>query len=187
SSFPLLFGIVQGGLHADLRKKCAEELIAIGFDGYAIGGLAVGEKEEEMYDVVDLVAPLLPADRPRYLMGVGEREQLKTCVAKGMDMFDCVLPMRLARHGRILLSKGEDIHILKSEYRTANEPIDPDSPSPLSRTHLKSYLHHLLRTGERGGETIACMQNLGVTLEAMRELRREMGCLTEERGEKGNK
>ena len=95
---PLLFGIVQGGLHFDLRKKCAEELIAIGFDGYALGGLAVGEGEDEMLDVVREVAPLLPEDKPRYLMGVGKINQMRAAVALGIDMFDCVLPVRLARH-----------------------------------------------------------------------------------------
>ncbi len=171
---PLLFGIVQGGLESDLRKKCAEELRAIGFDGYAIGGLAVGEAEDEMYSVVDMVCPLLPEDSPRYLMGVGEVNQLRTCVQKGIDMFDCVLPMRIARHGTVLLSNGEQLRITNSEFKDAHEVIDPDSPSPLSRNHLKSYLHYLMRANERLGETIAQMQNLGVTLKAMQDLRREI-------------
>ncbi len=171
TSFPLLFGIVQGGLEPDLRKKCAEELIAIGFDGYAIGGLAVGESQEEMYDVVDMVAPLLPEDRLRYLMGVGVREQLEICVSKGIDMFDCVLPMRIARHGTVLLTDGSDIRITNQKYKTMHEPIDLDSPSVFSRTHLKSYLHHLMRANERLGETIASLQNIGVTLKTMKDLR----------------
>ncbi len=173
-SAPLLFGIVQGGLHRDLREKCAQELQAIGFDGYALGGLAVGESEEEMLPMVQAVAPMLPADRPRYLMGVGEVSQLKACTAYGIDMFDCVLPMRIARHGRILLSDGSEIRIIAAKYRHAHEPIDPNSPSPHSRVLLKSYLHHLLRAGERIGEYIAQMQNLGVTLRVMQEIRKEM-------------
>lgn len=171
---PLLFGIVQGGLERDLREKCTQELIAMDFDGYAIGGLAVGEEPEEMYGVLDTVCPLLPEEKPRYLMGVGMIDQLKTSITKGIDMFDCVLPMRLARHGHILLQDGSDLRIIRSEYREAHEPIDPDSPSPLSRTHLRSYLHHLFKANERLAETIACMQNLGVTLKAMQDLRSEM-------------
>ncbi|MBM3230731.1 tRNA guanosine(34) transglycosylase Tgt [Candidatus Peregrinibacteria bacterium] len=168
---PLLFGIVQGGLERDLRKKCAEELIAMGFDGYAVGGLAVGETQEEMYAVLDDVCPLLPQDKLRYLMGVGVVEQLRACVQKGIDMFDCVLPMRIARHGKLLVSDGSEIRILASAYRDDHSIIDPDSPSDLSRIHRKSYLHHLFKANERYAETIACKQNLGVTLKAMQELR----------------
>ncbi|MDD5470055.1 MAG: tRNA guanosine(34) transglycosylase Tgt, partial [Candidatus Peribacteraceae bacterium] len=165
SSFPpLLFGIVQGGLERDLREKCAQELQAIGFDGYAIGGLAVGESEADMLSVVEAVCPLLPEGAPRYLMGVGEIEQLRSCVARGIDMFDCVLPMRIARHGMVLLSDGTRLKITNSEFKESHIPIDPASPVPGSRTHLRSYLHHLLRANERLGETIAQMQNLGVTL-----------------------
>ncbi len=171
---PLLFGIVQGGLHRDLREKCAQELIAIGFDGYAIGGLAVGESEPDMLSVVETVAPILPVDQPRYLMGVGEIGQLKACVARGIDMFDCVLPMRIARHGRILLSDGSEIRITGAAFRDAHTLIDPESPSPMSRTHTKSYLHHLLRAKERLGEHIAQMQNLGLTLQTMQHLRAQM-------------
>ncbi|MEI8230098.1 MAG: tRNA guanosine(34) transglycosylase Tgt [Candidatus Peregrinibacteria bacterium] len=173
-STPLLFGIIQGGLHRDLRRKCAEELVAIGFDGYAIGGLAVGESEEEMMDVLRELCPLLPADKPRYLMGVGVLHQLKACTALGIDMFDCVLPMRIARHGTILLSDGTDIRIKNSSFASAHEPIDPDSPSLWSRRHLKSYLHHLFALNERYAESIACKQNLGVTLKMMQELRKMM-------------
>ncbi|OIO52906.1 hypothetical protein AUJ46_06555 [Candidatus Peregrinibacteria bacterium CG1_02_54_53] len=167
----LLFGIIQGGLHADLRKKCAEELIALDFDGYAIGGLAVGENEDEMLGVLREVTPLLPVEKPRYLMGVGVRHQLQACVALGIDMFDCVLPMRIARHGTILLSNGSEMRITNAEFKHAHEPIDEHSPSDLSRTHLKSYLHHLFRVHERYAEAIACKQNLGVTLKTMQNLR----------------
>lgn len=168
---PFLFGIVQGGLYGDLRKKCIEELIAIGFDGYALGGLAVGESEEEMIGILREAVPLLPEDHPRYLMGVGVIRQLRKCVELGIDMFDCVLPMRIARHGTILLSDGSAMRITNAEYRNAHVPIDADSPSELSRTHLRSYLHHLFRVNERLAETIACKQNLGVTLKMMRDLR----------------
>lgn len=164
---PLLFGIVQGGLHADLRKKCAEELQAIGFDGYAIGGLAVGETEQEMYSVLDLVCPLLPEEKPRYLMGVGERHQHREAIARGVDMFDCVSPMREARHGMIWLTDGGKIRIRRAENSLDDSPLDPLSTLELCRNVKKSYLHHLFRIGERYGETIACLQNMAVTKSAM--------------------
>lgn len=170
----LLFGIIQGGLERDLREKCAEELIAIGFDGYAVGGLAVGETEKEMYDVLDVVCPILPTNTPRYLMGVGELHQHRQAVKRGIDMFDCVSPMREARHGNIWLSDGTKLRIRRKEYLHDHTPIDPHSPSQLSREHLKSYLAHLHRIGERYGETIACLQNMAVTLEAMKKLRHDM-------------
>ncbi len=173
-SAPLLFAIVQGGLERDLREKCAAELVAIGFDGYAVGGLAVGETQDEMYGILDVVCPLLPEVKPRYLMGVGKIEQLKAAIAKGIDMFDCVAPMREARHGTVYMSNGDTLRMLTQKYTHDHSVIDPDSPSPLSRTHLKSYLRHLLHVGERYGETIACMQNLGVTLKMVRDLRNTM-------------
>lgn len=173
-SFPLLFGIVQGGLERDLRQKCAEELCAIGFDGYAVGGLAVGETEEEMFDILDTVCPLLPADKPRYLMGVGRISQMRTAVAKGIDIFDCVLPMREARHGTIHLSDGTSIRILNNKFVHDHSVIDATSPSALSRTHTKSYLSHLFHAHERAAETIACMQNIGVMLDDMQKLRNEI-------------
>ncbi len=170
----MLFGIVQGGLERDLREKCAEELIAIGFDGYAIGGLAVGETPDEMYSVLDAVCPILPEDKLRYLMGVGVVEQLEKCVGMGIDMFDCVLPMRIARHGTILLSDGSSLRIQNAEYRNDHSIIDPNSPSQLGKTHSKSYLQHLFKAKERLAETIASSQNLGVTLQTMQNLRKQM-------------
>lgn len=171
---PLLFGIVQGGLERDLRERCTEELIAMDFDGYAIGGLAVGESEEQMYSVLDTVCPLLPPKKPRYLMGVGVLAQLQTCIAKGVDMFDCVHPMRLARHGTILLSNGTTLRIINAAFRNDHSPLDPDSIAESSRVQKKSYLHHLLRSGERLGETIACTQNMAVTLGMLQKLRHAM-------------
>ncbi len=162
---------MQGGLEKDLRKKCAEELIAIGFDGYAVGGLAVGETEKEMYDVLDAVCPVLPEDKPRYLMGVGRVGQHREAVKRGIDLFDCVLPMREARHGKIHMKNGETINILNSSFRTDHSPIDADSPAAMGRDHSKAYLAHLFRAKERAAETIACTQNMAVTLDAMQELR----------------
>ncbi len=174
---PSLFAIVQGGLERDLREFCAQELIAMGFDGYAIGGLAVGESEEDMYSVLDCVCPLLPEEKPRYLMGVGEINQLKTSVAKGIDMFDCVLPMRIARHGSILLSDNSELRIQNAKYYSDHSAIDPHSPSVLSRTHSKSYLHHLFKAKERLADTIACAQNLGITLKTMQDLRKNIDAM----------
>ena len=173
-SSPLLFGIVQGGLEADLRKKCAEELIAIGFDGYAVGGLAVGESEKDMYDVLEYVCPILPVDAPRYLMGVGERHQIREAVKKGIDMFDCVSPMREARHGNVWLSDGSKLRIRRSEYAQDFSLIDAHSPAAESRHHSRAYLHHLFRLGERAGETLACLQNIAIILQFMRALREEI-------------
>ncbi|UPA22123.1 tRNA guanosine(34) transglycosylase Tgt [Candidatus Peribacteria bacterium] len=174
---PLLFGIIQGGLERDLREKCAQELIAIGFDGYAIGGLAVGETEKEMYDVLEYVCPILPKDKPRYLMGVGRISQHKEAVKHGIDLFDCVMPMREARHGKIYLSDGTHINIRNSAFTHDHSIIDSTSTSALSRKHLKSYLSHLFRLNERSAQTIACMQNMAVTLEAMKTLREEIESL----------
>lgn len=168
----LLFGIVQGGLERDLREKCAMELMSIGFDGYAIGGLAVGETEQEMYDVLNLICPLLPKETPRYLMGVGERHQITEAVRLGIDMFDCVSPMREARHGNVWLTDGQKIRMKRSEYKTDHTILDKDSPAETSRLHKKSYLHHLLRIGERYGETLACLQNMAVILQHMRTLQK---------------
>ena len=127
-----------------------------------------------MYQMLDVVCPLLPADKPRYLMGIGRIPQMMAAIAKGIDMFDCVLPMREARHGTIWMSDpkgGSKIRVINSEFRHDHSVIDAASPSPLSRLHKKSYLHHLLRAHERLGETIACAQNLGVTLKCFGEIR----------------
>jgi queuine tRNA-ribosyltransferase len=124
-----------------------------------------------MYDVLDAVCPVLPADKPRYLMGVGRVGQHREAVKRGIDLFDCVLPMREARHGKILQKNGGSINILNSAFRTDHSPIDAESPAAMARTHSKAYLAHLFRAKERAAETIACTQNLAVTLDAMRELR----------------
>ena len=167
---PLLFGIVQGGLERDIREFCAEALINIGFDGYAIGGLAVGEGSNEMIDVVKAVCPLLPSEALRYLMGVGVISQMRECIALGIDMFDCVLPMRIARHGRIILSDESEIRIVHSRYKEDFSPLDSNSPSALSHTHSKAYVNHLLKSHERFGEVIATKQNMAVTLHAIKNI-----------------
>lgn len=171
---PLLFGIVQGGLERDIREACTQALINIGFDGYAIGGLAVGESPEDMYAVVKTVCPLLPMESLRYLMGVGVIEQMRNCIALGIDMFDCVLPMRIARHGTLILSDESHIRIKHSDYKSDMSAIDVHSASNFSTQHTKAYLHHLLKSGERYGEHIATKQNMAVTLKALQTIRATM-------------
>jgi queuine tRNA-ribosyltransferase len=127
-----------------------------------------------MMDILDAVCPVLPADKPRYLMGVGRLEQMRAAVAKGIDMFDCVLPMREARHGTIYTMDGGRIRIVNAEFAQDHSPIDTDSPAPTSRSHTKSYLNYLLRANERYGETIACLQNMAVTLGMMKELQKSL-------------
>jgi queuine tRNA-ribosyltransferase len=139
-----------------------------------VGGLAVGEHEDEMFGVLDIVCPILPEEKPRYLMGVGERHQMTQAVAKGIDMFDCVSPMREARHGNIWLSDGTKLRIRRAENKEDFSPIDQQSPVRTSTLHSKAYLHHLMRIGERYGETLACLQNIGIILEHMKELQRKI-------------
>jgi len=142
-----LFGIVQGGTRDHLRQRSAEELMAIGFDGYAIGGLSVGEPAERMYEAVAFTAPLLPVDRPRYLMGTGEPEDLLTAIGHGVDMFDCVLPTRNARNGSLYTRKGK-VSIKQARYKEDPAPLDPDCECPTCQNYSRAYLSHLFRSGE---------------------------------------
>jgi queuine tRNA-ribosyltransferase len=142
-----LFGIVQGGDNARLRQASAAGLIDIGFDGYAIGGLAVGEPREAMLRVVEEVAPALPTDRPRYLMGVGMPEDLLASVARGMDMFDCVLPTRNGRHG-LAFTRFGPINLKNARHAADPRPLDPESPCAAARAYSRAYLHHLVRANE---------------------------------------
>jgi len=142
-----LFGIVQGGIHQDLRKRSAEEIGAMGFDGVAIGGVSVGEPKEQMLDVMRFTAPLLPADKPRYLMGVGTPEDLLDGVAAGIDMFDCVMPTRNARNGSLFTSLGK-VAIKNARYAADEGPLDPNCSCLTCRTVSRAYLRHLYVTGE---------------------------------------
>ncbi len=142
-----LFGIVQGGASHSLRRRSAEELISLGFDGYAIGGLSVGETPEVMRETVAFTAPLLPAGRPRYLMGTGEPEDLLAAIGAGVDMFDCVLPTRNARNGSLYTSTGK-VSIKRSQYREDAAPLDEDCPCPTCRNYSRGYLRHLFASGE---------------------------------------
>jgi queuine tRNA-ribosyltransferase len=164
------FGIVQGGTFADLRAKSAELTVSIGFDGYAIGGLSVGEPNETMYQVVEATAPRLPADQPRYLMGVGTPIDLVECVARGIDMFDCVLPTRNARHGRLFTSEGT-LNIKNAEFAEDDGPVDPACSCYTCRNFSRAYLNHLFKAGEMTGGTLNTLHNLSFYLDSMRRIR----------------
>jgi queuine tRNA-ribosyltransferase len=165
-----LFGIVQGGMHEDLRDRSLDGLTDIGFDGYAIGGLSVGEPKEEMLRVLAHTAPRLPADKPRYLMGVGTPEDLVAGVRAGIDMFDCVLPTRNARNGWLFTRFG-DIRIRNARHRSDTAPLDSTCGCYTCRHFSRSYLHHLQRVNEILGARLATIHNLHYYLTLMAELR----------------
>jgi queuine tRNA-ribosyltransferase len=165
-----LFGIVQGSTYDDLRLECLERLAEIGFDGYAIGGLSVGEPKEEMYRVTGLVAARMPADRPRYLMGVGTPEDLVESVAAGVDMFDCVLPTRNARNGWIFTSRGI-VRIKNARYAEDPRPLDEGCACPTCERHSRAYLRHLFMCGEILYSVLATAHNLYFYLDTMRRVR----------------
>ena len=165
-----LFGIVQGGMHDDLRDASLAALREIGFDGYAIGGLSVGEPKDEMFRVLAYTAPRLPAERPRYLMGVGTPEDLVAGVAAGIDMFDCVLPTRNARNGWLFTRYG-DIKIRNARYRSDTTPLDSTCTCYACRQFTRGYLHHLQRANEILGARLATIHNLHYYLTLMAEIR----------------
>ena len=154
-----LFGIVQGSTYPDLRKESAERVVETGFDGYAIGGLAVGEGHAAMCDTISLTAPLLPKDRPRYLMGVGKPIDIVEAVARGIDMFDCVLPTRSGRHGQAWTWDGP-INLKNAKFAEDDQPIDPGSSCPASRDYSKAYLNHLFKAGEYLGPMLLSWHNI---------------------------
>ena len=165
-----LFGIVQGGMHEDLRDRSLAGLTGIGFDGYAIGGLSVGEPKHDMQRILNHIAPRLPADRPRYLMGVGTPEDLVAAVAVGIDMFDCVLPTRNARNGWIYTRHGT-IKLRNAQYRDDVRPLDAACACYTCRSFSRAYLHHLQKVNEILGARLKTWHNLYYFLELMRELR----------------
>ncbi|HEY5063782.1 MAG TPA: tRNA guanosine(34) transglycosylase Tgt [Xanthobacteraceae bacterium] len=154
-----LFGIVQGGDVDALRQESARALVAMGFDGYAIGGLAVGETQEVMLDVVEKTAVMLPAERPRYLMGVGTPADLLKAIARGIDMFDCVMPTRNGRHG-LAFTRFGPINIKNARHADDPRPLDAESRCPAAREFSRAYLHHLFRSGEALGGTLLSLVNL---------------------------
>ena len=168
-----LFPIVQGSTYPELRKISAETIAAAGREGNAIGGLSVGEPAEDMYAMTELVTAILPADKPRYLMGVGTPENILECIALGIDMFDCVLPTRNARHGVLYTAQGI-LHIRNARWKDDFDPIDAESPVPTSRTHSRAYLRHLFMNDEILGMQLATLQNLGFYLWLVGEARRRI-------------
>ena len=169
-----LFGIVQGGDDPALRVESARALVAIGFPGYAIGGLAVGEPQDVMLRVIDETAPVLPVDRPRYLMGVGTPEDLIEAVARGMDMFDCVLPTRNGRHGLAFTRYGA-INLRNARHAADPRPLDEASPCEAARDYSRAYLHHLVRVNEMLGAMLLSEINLAYYQELMAGMRAAIG------------
>ena len=165
-----LFGIIQGGVFNNLREESLAELIEIGFEGYAIGGLSVGEPKEEMDKIVDHIAPIMPEDKPRYLMGVGTPLDIAKAVQLGVDMFDCVIPTRHARNGYLYTSKGI-VKIRNSENKHNLEPLDENCSCYTCSKFSRSYLHHLDKTKEMLGSTLQTIHNLHYYLSLMRNLR----------------
>ncbi len=168
-----LFGICQGGVFSELRRKSVEALSEMDFDGMAIGGLSVGEPAEKMYEITDICTGLLPRNKPRYLMGVGTPADLLESVARGIDMFDCVMPTRNARNG-MLFTKNGVINIRNAKWKTHFASADPDFPSDLCTRHTMAYVHHLFRAGEILGIQLATAHNLTFYHWLMEEMRRHI-------------
>ena len=164
------FGIIQGGTYPDLRRRSAEETLAIGFEAYAIGGLSVGEPIPLMYDLTEQTAQWMPADRPRYLMGVGTPADLVECVARGIDMFDCVLPTRNARNGQLFTSTGR-LNIKNAEFADDENPVDAECECYTCRHFSRAYLRHLFQAGEMTAGTLNTLHNLHFYLDTMRRVR----------------
>ena len=165
-----LFGIVQGGVHADLRAESAAALVGIGFDGYAIGGLAIGEGQATTFAVLDATVPCLPDGRPRYLMGVGKPDDLVGAVARGIDMFDCVLPTRSGRTGQAFTTRGT-INIRNARHADDPRPLDESVDCPASRDYSRAYLHHLFRCGEILGAMLLTWHNVAYYQSLMARMR----------------
>jgi queuine tRNA-ribosyltransferase len=164
------FGIVQGSVFNDLRVESAQRTVEIGFESYAIGGLSVGEPADVMYEIVGQTTPHLPADRPRYLMGTGTPEDLVESVARGVDLFDCVLPTRNARNGQLFTSEGR-INIKNARYAEDDGPLDPACSCYTCRTYSRAYLRHLFAAGEIGAATLNTLHNLHFYLDSLRRIR----------------
>jgi len=172
SAFPgqALFGIIQGGIYKDLRKRSIEELIEIGFDGYAAGGLSVGEPKEDMYEIINFIAPLMPDDKPRYLMGIGDLNDMLVAVEAGFDMFDCVMPTRNARNGTLFTSAGR-ISIKRTEYKADNSPLDENCGCYACRNFSKAYLRHLFLAKEILSMRLNTIHNLYFYIDFFRKMR----------------
>jgi len=165
-----LFGIVQGGIHADLRARSAKALVEMDFPGYAIGGLAVGEGASLMLDTLTHTTPYLPADKPRYLMGVGTPLDIVEAVARGVDMFDCVMPTRSGRHGQAFTWAGK-LNLKNAAHADDPAPLDPESACPAARDYSRAYLHHLVKSGEYLAPMLLTWANVAFYQDLMRKIR----------------
>ena len=168
-----LFGIVQGGMYTDLRKACAERLVEMEFDGYAIGGLSVGEPRALTLEMIAEVLPLLPKDKPRYVMGVGYPDEIEQYARMGVDMMDCVLPTRAARHGLLFTSEGR-LNIKAKRYAEDQGPPDPECNCAVCRRYSRAYLRHLMQAGEALSATLNTIHNLAYYLGVMERVRRSL-------------
>ncbi|MEG2679145.1 MAG: tRNA guanosine(34) transglycosylase Tgt, partial [Oscillospiraceae bacterium] len=166
----MLFGINQGGIYPELRTWHMDQIAQIDCDGFAIGGLAVGEETQVMYDIIDAVEPHMPKDKPRYLMGVGTPSNIIEGVARGVDFFDCVMPARNARHGKLYTWDGT-VNIKNEKYKTDPLPIDETCQCPVCQTYSRAYLRHLFASGEMLGMRLAVMHNLYFYNELMARIR----------------
>ena len=171
-----LFGIVQGSVYHDLRRESLEQLCEIGhasgqdFNGYAIGGLSVGEEKARMYDTTEFIAPQMPADRPRYLMGVGTPEDLVESVARGVDLFDCVMPTRNARNGQVFTSRGK-LNVKNAKYAMDTRPLDESCHCPACQRYTRAYIRHLYVCGEMLAGILCSLHNIAFYLDTMRRIR----------------
>ena len=168
-----LFGIVQGGLHADLREESLHRTVEIGFPGYAVGGLSVGEPRSALLETLAITAPKLPAGRPRYFMGIGDPVGILEVIGLGVDMFDCVLPTRLARHGAALTAGGR-INLKNATYRQELGPLDPACPCEACTGYSRAYLAHLVRENELLGHRLLTLHNVSFTVELCRRAREQI-------------
>ena len=168
-----LFGIMQGGVTRDLREESAKALMQIGFDGYAVGGLAVGEGQEAMFGVLDYAPDMLPADKPRYLMGVGKPDDIVGAVERGIDMMDCVLPSRSGRTGQAWTPRGQ-VNIKNARHQDDPRPLDADCPCPACANYSRAYLHHVFKSGEIIASMLLTWHNLHYYQELMQGLRRSI-------------
>lgn len=173
-----LFGIVQGSTYRDLRERSAKELVKIGFDGYSIGGLSVGESEETMFECLEWVTPLLPKDKPRYLMGVGTPKQIYEGVRRGVDMFDCVMPTRLARHGSAFVRGGKTIPVKAGKYREDFTPVDPGCSCYCCTHFTKAYVRHLMNVNEILGIRLITLHNIHYFMDLTRRIREHIAAGT---------
>ena len=180
-----LFGIVQGGMYGDLRRESAERLVEMDFDGYAIGGLSVGEPREATLEMISEVLPLLPKDKPRYVMGVGYPDEIEQYARMGVDMMDCVLPTRAARHGLLFTSEGR-LNIKGKKFAEDQGPPDPECNCMVCRRYTRAYLRHLMHSGEALSGTLNSIHNLAYYLEIMQRVRASLEPAAEVRSQAGS-